>query len=158
MDLCYNRSMSNCKLSPSDVEEIKSLRRQGWTYPQIGARYNINKNHAGRICRDQLWNKKPKTMEDRFWAKVDKKGPDECWRWKGSHSKKYGRPQFAIDGRHMRWASRAALTIKLGRDIRPNYEACHTCDNVWCVNLNHVYEGLPTSNRFDQYGVEPRIR
>lgn len=24
------------------------------------------------------------TLEERFWAKVDRKGPDECWKWWGS--------------------------------------------------------------------------
>lgn len=32
-----------------------------------------------------------KTLEERFWSKVDRRGPDECWPWKAGRTVGYGR-------------------------------------------------------------------
>lgn len=35
----------------------------------------------------------------RFWSKVDKRGPDECWEWRGNLSAGYG--SFSALGKTM---------------------------------------------------------
>src|SRR6266487_2334557 len=37
---------------------------------------------------------KVKSFEERFWAKVEVRGPDDCWLWKGCFSEGYG--QFSV--------------------------------------------------------------
>lgn len=84
----------------------------------------------------------------RFWAKVDKRGPDECWPWNGTLVKGHG--QFSI-GRRRIYAHRFALELSLDRELAPGALACHTCDNGRCVNPSHVYEGTPQTNVDDMW-------
>lgn len=36
------------------------------------------------------------TTEERFWAKVDRRGPDECWPWLGAKNKNEGYGVFCL--------------------------------------------------------------
>lgn len=83
----------------------------------------------------------------RFWGKVQTGAPDECWPWlKGRHSKGYG--VFFVRSRNI-GAHRFALMTKLGRDLQPGYQACHSCDNPICCNPAHLYEGSAADNTHD---------
>lgn len=88
----------------------------------------------------------------RFWAKVDVRGPDECWLWKRCIAGGYGR--FGIgsrsDGtRKSERASRVALTLHLGRELSAGMLACHRCDNPECCNPAHLFEGTVQDNAQD---------
>lgn len=61
-----------------------------------------------------------------------------------------------LRGRHHR-AHRVALAIKLGRDIRDRYLACHACDVPACVNPEHLFEGDGCDNLRDA-SVKGRLR
>jgi hypothetical protein len=71
----------------------------------------------------------------RFWAKVDKRGLDECWPWLG-HRRAKGYGSFFDGTRDVR-AHRYALVLA-SIVIPPGLEPDHTCGNPWCVNVHHL--------------------
>lgn len=71
----------------------------------------------------------------RFWVKVDRRGPDECWPWTaGRNTEGYG---------HFRWnssvhtAHRCAFALERG-DIDPEQVVDHLCRNRACCNPAHL--------------------
>ncbi len=89
----------------------------------------------------------PDSVKERFWSKVDKRGPDECWPWTaGRMSTGYGafahkRQQFA--------ASRFALVLTTGFIPDRHLHACHSCDNPPCCNPAHLRWGTVSDNAQD---------
>jgi hypothetical protein len=85
----------------------------------------------------------------RFWAKVDRRGPDECWLWQGglgSTGTGYGRVNIA---RRSRPATQIAWEIENGLPFPPGMNACHSCDNSRCVNPAHIWPGSQADNVHD---------
>ena len=70
---------------------------------------------------------------------VDRVG--ECLRMRqGYWDKEYARVQFY--GKKYR-------VIRLLVNLFPGELACHTCDNAWCVNRDHLYPGTHATNNQD---------
>ena len=76
-----------------------------------------------------------------------------CWLWTGAvwMNERYG--AFWIDksfnnGR-MTGAHRASLFIYKGLKLKPDEQACHTCDVTLCVNPHHLFVGSHTDNMRD---------
>jgi hypothetical protein len=88
---------------------------------------------------------------DRFWAKVDVRGPDECWEWQ-AHRDPRGYGTFRIGNAREetkpRWAHRLAWELTNG-PIPDGLCACHRCDNPPCCNPGHLFIGTRGDNNRD---------
>lgn len=79
----------------------------------------------------------------RFWSKVERRGPDDCWPWRGATDGRYG--QFSVKGRRFK-ASRVALSLVTGVSLNTEKLACHKCDNPPCCNPAHLFWGTMSDN------------
>ena len=81
---------------------------------------------------------KPRPVVDRFWAKVDKNGPNGCWLWMGSRtSNGYGRIKPEGGGSTNLVAHRFSFSLVHG-EIPPEMDLDHLCRNPPCVNPDHL--------------------
>ncbi len=89
-------------------------------------------------------------LEQRFWERVDRRGPDECWPWMGAPDKKgYGRLGRGGRSGGDIFAHRLAWAIAHG-PIPDGMCVCHHCDNPRCCNAEaHLFLGTIADNNLD---------
>jgi hypothetical protein len=87
------------------------------------------------------------TLEQRFWAKVQKSdNPADCWLWIGGRDPNgYGR--ININHRAV-LAHRVAYELANGPFFKV-CDVCHRCDNPPCVNPAHLCLGAHADNMRD---------
>lgn len=96
------------------------------------------------------------TMEFRFWKHVDKRGPNECWRWTADCSRSgYGSIWDRETNRNVS-AHRFSYMLANG-EIPKGAFVMHSCDNKWCVNPAHLSIGSAKENTNDaiKRGLRP---
>ncbi len=89
-----------------------------------------------------------RTLEERFWEKVDKRGADECWLWKAGHNGRYGVLGLGRRGEGQEYAHRISWRLGHGAPAG-DMDVCHTCDVTMCVNPAHLFLGTRSDNMKD---------
>lgn len=84
------------------------------------------------------------SLTERFWSKVDRRGPDECWLWTAGTQQPYGHGALWDNGR-MVGAHRVSWLLHYGPAPRGKW-ILHRCDVPLCVNPRHLYLGASERN------------
>jgi hypothetical protein len=113
------------------------------------------KNAADRAAGYKRWyaihhQPKPRrSLEERFWSKVDRSG--ECWMWVASlASTGYGQFYDKPRRRTPIGAHRVAWELANG-PIPAGLQVLHRCDNPPCVRPDHLFIGTVSDNMRDMY-------
>lgn len=90
----------------------------------------------------------------RFWAKIDKRGPDECWEWTAfRHPTGYGKFGVREDGKpRVVGAHRVAYQEAHG-SVPDGKLVDHRCHTRHCVNPSHLRLATYKQNNENRQGA-----
>lgn len=79
------------------------------------------------------------THDARFWAKVDRRDPDDCWVWTAATNRSGGYGRFRVGGRAGRMVSAHRFAYeRLVGPIPDGLTIDHLCRVPRCVNPKHL--------------------
>lgn len=105
---------------------------------------------------NRVRNLKCCTPAERFWAKVEKRGPEECWPWRGAVTSQHGYGNTAWDGHHL--GAHKVAWITTNGPVPEGQCVLHKCDNRICCNPAHFFLGTRLDNNRDKVAKGRHIR
>lgn len=98
---------------------------------------------------------RPQNTEEILWSKVDKRGPDECWPWKGTIEESgYGRTWINDKGYYahrviFNLANPGQIELASPTNRKAKGFLMHLCDNRVCCNPAHLQVATIKENNND---------
>ena len=115
----------------------------------ISTRDWLAKRFCCRSCKDLFGRAVRTPIADRFWKKVRRKHPSQCWVWLGATDGPVGAGIIHEFGKVApSRASRVSWELHYGK-IPAGLFVCHACDNPSCVNPQHLLLGSQRANVID---------
>lgn len=96
----------------------------------------------------------------KFWSRVKKGKPNECWEWTGFlDHRDYGRFVFYYSAKRCQriFVHRISYFLKHGK-LPHHLGVCHHCDNTRCVNPKHLFLGTVPDNTYDMINKDRHAR
>jgi hypothetical protein len=96
---------------------------------------------------------KAKPLAEKFWAKVDRRGEDECWPWLGATRNGTSYGSIGHQGKNL-IAYRVSFELHC-RLLEQGEWVLRTCDDQTCVNPKHLYVGDRLDWAKKTHGIDP---
>jgi hypothetical protein len=148
--------VSGQRYSPEQIEAIRAGVVRGIGSPTIARELGVSVTGVLHVVR-RLGLARPRrpSVAERFWAQVQRAGPDQCWIWMGRRASSRG-DYGAFDirsrtGKRFRphHAHRVAWELTYG-PVPDGLFVCHRCDNPPCCNPAHLFLGSAADNNHDK--------
>lgn len=139
------------KIISASFENYSSVAETTWSAATIKQTDRMQNHVTLDFLASQGFSK---NFENRFWSKVNRKGPipphrirlGRCWTWMG-YKDDQGRGSIGYGGsrKGMIRAHQASWILNCG-PIQKGLCICHHCDNPTCVRPKHLFCGTQKQN------------